>query len=230
MSKIKICGLSRIQDIEAVNRTLPDFIGFVFAPGRRRVDIALAAMLKEKLNSQIETVGVFVNEKIETITEIYRKGIINLVQLHGDEDDEYIKQLKKSCAVLVHSTAGSFAGGTYSEASSTCRVIKAVGVGDVLPSLPVESDYVLFDTLSEHRGGTGKSFDWRILKEYCTASLYHGLPFFLAGGLSIENTAEAIQMLNPFCIDVSSGVETDGLKDTEKIEKIVSMIRGIYEQ
>ncbi|MCL2277738.1 MAG: phosphoribosylanthranilate isomerase [Treponema sp.] len=224
MSKIKICGLSRTQDIEAVNRALPDFIGFVFAQSKRRVDIALAAMLKERLDPRIESVGVFVNEKIEVITEIYKKGIIDLVQLHGDENDEYIKQLKKSC------TAGSFAGGTYSAASSTCRVIKAVGVSDTLPALPVESDYVLFDTLSEQRGGTGKPFDWRILKEYCPASLYQELPFFLAGGISIENAAEAVRLLKPFCIDVSSGVETDGLKDAEKIEKIVNMIRGINEQ
>jgi len=213
--KIKICGLSRIQDIETVNRTLPDFIGFVFAPSRRKVDIVLAAMLKEKLDPRIEVVGVFVNEKIEIITEIYKKGIIDLIQLHGDEDDEYIKNLKESCV---------------------CRVIKAVGVGNEMPSLPHESDYVLFDTLSENRGGIGKTFDWRILKEYCTAKLYSPvslnkkLPFFLAGGLSIENAADAVCLLKPFCIDVSSGVETDGLKDAQKIEKIVNMIRGINEQ
>jgi len=215
MSKIKICGLSRTQDIEAVNRALPDFIGFVFAPSKRRIDITLAAMLKEKLDSRIESVGVFVNEEIEVITEIYKKRIIDLVQLHGDEDDEYIKQLKKSCC---------------------CRVIKAVGVSNALPSLPVESDYVLFDTLSERRGGTGKPFDWRILKEYCTAKLdspssqYKELPFFLAGGISIENASEAERLLKPFCIDVSSGAETNGFKDAEKIEKIVNMIRGINEQ
>jgi len=207
--KIKICGLSRIQDIEAVNRALPDFIGFVFAPSRRRVDVALAAMLKEKLDPQIEAVGVFVNEKIEVITEIYKKGIIDLVQLHGDEDGEYIRLLKDICP---------------------CRVIKAVCIGNEMPSLPQKSDYLLFDTLSESRGGTGKNFDWRILKEYCPASLYNGLTFFLAGGLSIENAADAIQMLKPFCVDVSSGVETDGLKDAEKIEKIVSLVRGNNEQ
>ncbi|MDR0463710.1 MAG: phosphoribosylanthranilate isomerase [Treponema sp.] len=223
MSKIKICGLSRIQDIEAVNRALPDFIGFVFAPSRRRVDIALAAMLKEKLDMRIETVGVFVNERIEVITEIYKKGIIDLVQLHGDEDDEYIRRLNESCAGGVCSTGA-------------CRVIKAVGVNGALPPLPHESDYVLFDTLSEHRGGSGKTFDWRMLKDNlqkaqsAVSPALRELQFFLAGGLSIENAAEAVRLLKPFCIDVSSGVEIDGLKDAEKIEKMVNMIRGINEQ
>ena len=202
MSKIKICGLSRIEDIETVNRTLPDFIGFVFAPSRRKVDITTAAVLKEKLNPHIEAVGVFVNENINVVTEICRKGIINIIQLHGDEDDEYIRCLKESC---------------------TCPVIKAIGVGDMLPSLPLASDYVLFDTLSERRGGIGKTFEWSILNEY------NGLPFFLAGGLSVENAADAIRLLKPFCVDISSGVETDGLKDAEKIEKIISLVRGINE-
>jgi len=200
LSKIKICGLSRIVDIEAVNQVLPDFIGFVFAPSRRRVDVKTATMLKEKLDSCIKAVGVFVNEEIGSIAKLYQNGVIDMVQLHGDENDEYIKRLKENCG---------------------CCVIKAVGVGSLLPPLPLEADYLLFDTLSLARGGVGIPFDWSILKGYS------GLPYFLAGGLSIENIADALNILSPYCVDVSSGVETDGVKDAEKIEKIVCFIRSM---
>ncbi|MDR0490802.1 MAG: phosphoribosylanthranilate isomerase [Oscillospiraceae bacterium] len=194
MSKVKICGLSREADIAAVNRVLPDFIGFVFAQSRRRVDVKTAAMLKEKLDPRIGAVGVFVNENIGVIGEMYKSGIIDLAQLHGDEDGGYISRLKELCG---------------------CPVIKAVGLGDTLPSLPSEPDYLLFDTISKQRGGLGKTFDWNCLKGYS------GLPYFLAGGLSIENVADSINILDPFCVDVSSGVETNGAKDPEKIEKFV---------
>jgi len=198
MIKIKICGLFRTEDIIFVNRFLPDFIGFVFAPSRRRVDIKTAAALKKNLDSCIKAVGVFVNEEIKIVSEIYQNGVIDLAQLHGDEDDEYIKKLKYACG---------------------CPVIKAVGVGDIMPLLSAAPDFLLFDSLSSERGGGGKTFDWNVLKKYC------GLPFFLAGGLSIENVADAINMLSPFCVDVSSGVETDGLKDEKKIEKFISIAR-----
>ena len=200
MSRIKICGLSRIEDITAVNLILPDYIGFVFAQSRRRVDIETAAMLKEKLNPQINAVGVFVNENISTISEIVNSGIIDLIQLHGDEDALYIKQLKDICG---------------------CSVIKSVSVGDTLPALPDKADYILFDTISEQRGGGGRAFNWQILRECPT------VPYFLAGGLSPENVTDAIHLLSPFCVDVSSGVETDGLKDSEKINKFVKMVRRI---
>ncbi len=180
MSKIKICGLSRVEDIEAVNRALPDYIGFVFAPSRRRVDADRAAMLKGKLDARIKTVGVFVNEGIDNVGEIYRKGIIDLIQLHGDECGAYIRRLRESCG---------------------CPVIKAVGIGGKLPVMPDGADYLLFDTLSTQRGGTGKAFDWNVLKEY------RGRPYFLTGGLSADNIAGAIRLLRPFCADVSSGAE-----------------------
>ena len=198
MSKVKICGLSRIAEIEAANRILPDYIGFVFAPSRRRIDIKTAARLKAKLDPRIKAVGVFVNEDIRTISEIYQNGTIDLVQLHGDEEDFYIGRLKKICAAPV---------------------IKAVSVGEGLPALPGKADYLLFDTVSGQRGGTGRTFDWHILKEY------HELPYFLAGGLSLENVGEAIHMLAPFGVDVSSGVETEGIKDIEKMEDFVRLVR-----
>jgi len=204
MSKIKICGLSRVCDIAVVNRVKPDFVGFVFAPSRRRVDVKTAAALKQILDPGIEAAGVFVNEDIAVVSEIYRNGIIDLAQLHGDEDDEYIRRLKADCG---------------------CKVIKAVGVGDVFPvsELPVGADYLLFDALSARRGGTGRAFDWTVLKCY-------GLPYFLAGGLSSGNAADAIGLLRPFCVDVSSGVETGGVKDANKIIEFVNTVRGIIHE
>lgn len=198
MIKVKICGLGRVEDIDAVNRVLPDFIGFVFAPGSRRIDIATAAALKERLDKRIGAVGVFVNEDMETIRRIYDSGIIDIAQLHGDEDSGYIKRLRELCG---------------------CRIIKAIGVGGALPPLPDGPDYLLFDVLSSRRGGTGKIFDWNILKEY------RGLPYFLAGGLSVDNVPRAMNDLAPFCIDVSSGVETDGVKDGNKIAEFVRLVR-----
>ena len=199
MSRVKICGLSREDDIRIVNRVLPDFIGFVFAPSRRRVDTTTATALKKKLDPQIKAVGVFVNEDMEIIAEMYRNKIIDLAQLHGDEDEAYIAKLKEHCE---------------------CPLIKAVRVGSVLPPLPDNADYLLFDTLSEQRGGTGRTFDWDIL-ENCA-----GFSYFLSGGLDVNNVAKAIKTLSPFCVDVSSSVETDGIKNEKKIDDFVRLARG----
>ena len=199
MCKVKICGLSRKEDIDAVNRVLPDYIGFVFAPSRRRVDEGTAAALRERLDGRIQSVGVFVNRDIEFVAGLYRKGVINLAQLHGDENGEYVKRLKEMCG---------------------CPVIKSVGIGGALPVLPEEPDYLLFDALSAQRGGTGEAFDWNVIKGYKTK------PYFLAGGLTIENLTGALKFLNPYCVDVSSGVETDGVKDPGKIENFIQIARS----
>jgi len=200
MSKVKICGLSREDDIRIVNRALPDYIGFVFAPSQRQVDYPTAAALKKKLDPRIKAVGVFVNESIDTIAELYRNRIIDMAQLHGDEDETYIAKLKERCG---------------------CPVIKAIRVGSVLPPLPDGADYLLFDTLSKQRGGTGQTFDWNILANFT------GLPYFLSGGLGVHNVSEAIKRLSPYCVDVSSGVETNGLKNEKKIEDFVRLVRGM---
>jgi phosphoribosylanthranilate isomerase len=199
VSKVKICGLSRTEDIHAVNLALPDFIGFVFAKSHRQVDENKARMLKKQLDSRIKVVGVFVNQEIDCIERLYTNGIIDLAQLHGDEDEQYIRRLKEHCS---------------------CPVIKAISIGSTLPKLLGNADYFLFDTLSHQRGGTGESFDWSVLKNY------DGPPYFLAGGLNIDNVLSALHLLTPFCIDVSSGVETDGIKDAEKICRFVCLVRG----
>ena len=196
--KIKICGLSRTEDITAVNHVLPDYIGFVFAESRRKISAETAVELKKRLDGRITAVGVFVNQPVDFIAGLCQNGTIDIAQLHGDEDDGYIKRLKEICG---------------------CRVIKSVGVGGALPDLPVAADYLLFDTLSEQRGGAGRVFDWSVIKEYC------GTPYFLAGGLTPENINEALRQLLPFCVDVSSGAETDGFKDSNKINELVQKVR-----
>ena len=208
MSKVKICGLTRVEDIDAVNYSKPDFIGFVFAPSRRRVSIDTAAALKAKLDPQIKSVGVFVNEAVESVAGIYNKGIIDIAQLHGDENPEYIQRLKDVCE---------------------CPIIKSISVGanyaiPIFDPFPIAPDYLLFDTTSAQRGGGGKAFDWHILEGYS------GLPYFLAGGLSAATVTGAIHLLGPHGIDVSSGVETNGIKDAAKIDEFVRKVRAVVNQ
>lgn len=199
MSRVKICGVRRAEDITAVNGALPDYVGFVFAQSRRRIDERTAVALKKRIDHRIKVVGVFVNEDVEQIADLFSSDVIDLAQLHGDEDESYIRSLKKLC---------------------NCPVIKAVHVGATLPALPKGADYLLFDTLSPERGGTGKPFDWSLLEGYA------GSPFFLAGGLTVQNVSEAIMTLAPYCVDVSSGVETEGIKDADKIYEFIRQVRG----
>lgn len=199
-TKIKICGLRCPEDIDAVNRALPDFAGFVFADSPRRLDARTAAGLREKLDARIKSVGVFVNQEPEVIAGLCRDRIIDLIQLHGDEDHEYILRLREKI---------------------TRPVIKAIGVGETPPILPEGPEYLLFDTASRQRGGSGRVFDWGLLADY------KGPPYFLAGGLTPENVDTALRRLSPFCVDVSSGVETGGCKDSEKIDRFVHRVRGI---
>jgi phosphoribosylanthranilate isomerase len=134
--KIKICGLFREQDIEFANEAKPDFVGFVFAKSHRQISPETAALYKKRLNSQITTVGVFVNAEIPSIIQVYNSGIINIAQLHGSESEDYINMLKKNCDVPV---------------------IKAVNIESVKPA---NADYLLFDN---GKGGTGKAFDWNLI-------------------------------------------------------------------
>ena len=198
MTKVKICGLSRTEDAKAVNCSLPDYCGFVFAESSRRVDADTAAKLKKELDSSIEAVGVFVNEDIEVISKLYSRGTIDMVQLHGDEDALYIERLKDSCG---------------------CRVIKSIAVGDTVPPIPDGPEYLLFDSMSVRRGGTGRTFDWNIIKDFA------GTPYFLAGGLDSANVRDAVRSLSPYCVDVSGGVETDGKKDAGKIEDLIRVVK-----
>lgn len=198
--KIKICGLRRQEDISYVNEFMPDYIGFVFAKSKRQVSKESARTLKENLNPKIEAVGVFVNEDIDVVSEIANEKIIDIIQLHGDEDNNYIKNLRK----LTNS-----------------KIIKALRIKDekdlLIPSLDV--DYLLLDAWDKDQyGGSGKTFDWTLIKNL-------NKPFFLAGGISELNLKEAIETANPYAIDISSSVETDGFKDRDKIKKIIQIIK-----
>jgi phosphoribosylanthranilate isomerase len=205
MSNIKICGLTRIEDIEVVNEALPDFVGFVFAKSKRQVNDIVAENLKLYLNPFIKAVGVFVNDDIEHIAHLCNLNIIDIVQLHGDESEEYIKKLKR----YIHN-----------------EIIKAVRVkdlNDIKMANKFSSDYLLFDAYHEKQyGGNGITFDWSLI-----STITVNKPYFLAGGINLNNILEAQNLCRPYCMDVSSGVETDGLKDKEKIIKIVTKIRSV---
>jgi phosphoribosylanthranilate isomerase len=201
MTKVKICGLTREQDIEAVNLALPDYAGFVFAASRRQIDAATAARFRALLDRRVQAVGVFVDQPIEFVGDLYRQGIIELVQLHGDENASYTKSLQEEYG---------------------CPLIKAIHVGAELPPLPEYADYLLFDSYSpDSRGGHGEAFNWQLLSGFSDS----GRPFFLAGGLNASNVAGAIDALKPFCVDVSSGVEKTGLKDKDRIIEFVNIVR-----
>ena len=200
MAKIKICGLSRAADIAAVNRTMPDYAGFVFAESRRAVSAEAARGLKAMLDPAIKAVGVFANEPIINVARLYADGVIGVVQLHGGEGSEYISELKRLCG---------------------CPVIRAVPVGDSPPVVgPSDADYILFDSAQKFRGMAGGAFDWGLLSGCGSA------PFFLAGGLTSVNVIDAIRKTDPYCVDVSGGVETDGAKDARKIQKFIETVRG----
>jgi phosphoribosylanthranilate isomerase len=202
---IKICGLFRDNDIDYVNEAKIDYAGFVFAPSRRQIALTQAGQLRRRLAKGITPVGVFVNAAPESIAALYRDGVIDIAQLHGTEDDEYIIQLKNASA------SGGFAPVT---------VIKAVLSADWEKgaALPVQSDYYLVDSGS----GSGRAFNWNLLNQRKFSK-----PWFLAGGINIENIEQAMAF-KPFAIDISGGAETDGVKDREKILQLTTMARKGY--
>ena len=203
MTKIKICGLTRTEDIEMVNEFLPDYIGFVFAKSRRQVSAEQAKELKNKLRPAIKAVGVFVNEKPENIAEIANQGIIDLIQIHGDEDAAYCAQLRKLTQAPI------------------IKVVRVEREDDLAGIEEFDCDYYLFDTLSSKEyGGTGKAFDHSLLHNKEIKK-----PFFVAGGLNQDNVAAVIEVIKPFGVDTSGGVETDGIKDVNKIKEFIKQGR-----
>lgn len=204
MTKIKICGLRREQDIGYVNRYLPDYVGFIFVERRRRyISFDDAERLKQKLAPQIQAVGVFLDEEVSRVTECVRRGIIDVIQLHGREDDKYIEEVRKQ--------------------NPGRTIVKAISVAnraDVEQAMSSSADYLLFDTdTGKNSGGSGRAFDWNLL-----AGVRR--PFFLAGGLTPDTVLSAQSMVHPFALDISSGVETDGWKDEVKIAAVINAIRG----
>lgn len=201
MSKIKICGLRRQQDIQAVNAAKPDFGGFVIEVPKspRCVSKEQVRELAAGLDPEILPVGVFVNAPAELVAELLNEGTLAMAQLHGQEDETYIRSLRKL---------------TEKPLIKAFSVRSAEDIEQARGSL---ADYVLLDQGS---GGTGKTFDW---------SLVQGIerPFFLAGGLSTDNLEAAVRKLNPWAVDLSSSLETDGWKDPGKIREAVEIVRQI---
>ena len=198
MVKIKICGIRRFEDIEMVNRYKPDYIGFVFADSKRKVSHDLAKELNDNLDSDIISVGVFVDSPKDEILELSGEGIIEVAQLHGSESEEYIQDLKEK-------TEGEL------------KIINAIEMTpevDLLEYNDSNSDYLLLDSGK----GSGKTFDWSLIRNDLKKE------FFLAGGLDSENASQAIEEFNPYAIDLSSSLETDGFKDENKIKEIMEVI------
>ena len=197
MTKIKLCGLSRPCDIEAANELRPDYIGFVFAArSKRYVTPEKAEKLKGLLAPEIKAVGVFVNEKPETIAGLLERGVIDIAQLHGREGEEQIKRLR---------------------ALTEKPIIQAFSIKTPEDLANVEqstADHVLLDA----GAGTGTVFDWNLIRNIQR-------PYFLAGGLAPGNVREAIRALHPFAVDVSSGIETNGVKEKAKMTAFVAAVR-----
>lgn len=200
MTKIKICGLTRLADIAAVNAARLDYIGFVFAKSKRQVNFETARALKQALDPGIAAVGVFVNHPVTEIIALANQGIIDLIQLHGDEDEATVRLLQDQTALPV---------------------IRALRIKSPADIKETAADYRLFDTYDPKQyGGSGTAFNWDLLQGVSG-------DFFLAGGLNKDNIATAIKQVGPYCVDISSGVETDGVKDRDKIIEIVEIIRTI---
>lgn len=211
--QIKICGLKRTEDVEYVNASGPDYAGFVFAGTKRRITPAMAKQLKDRMNPQIRTVGVFVDENIEVIVQLVKEGTLNIVQLHGNEDVQYIQFLKQQLQL----------------AGYLVPIIKAVRVQNRIQieeadSLPV--DYLLLDAFhADEYGGSGKVFDHNLIPPLTK-------PYLLAGGIDRNNVTEILRILEeknnlPMAVDVSSSVETDGVKDAAKIDELVHLVHTI---
>jgi phosphoribosylanthranilate isomerase len=200
--RIKICGLFRDEDIDYVNEARPDYAGFVFTGSKRQVSAPLAQYLRFRLAEGIVPVGVFINAPVSMIASLYSNGTISIAQLHGDEDESYIAHLKKTCSA--------------DKTQTQFKVIKVIKGEAILKNIPVTSaDYYLIDS----GAGSGKTFNWELLN---TKKI--DKPWFLAGGVNLKNIKQAMA-LNPFAIDISSGAETDGIKDREKILQLISAVR-----
>lgn len=197
MTRIKLCGITELNTIDAVNELKPEYIGFVFAKKSKRfLTPENAEKLKKGLDRAIQAVGVFVDAPEEQVAELLNNGIIDMAQLHGREDESYIQRLR--CL-------------------TDKPIIKAfviTGKEDIERIEKSSADYVLVDSGT----GSGKAFDWSLTKEIKR-------PFFLAGGLNAGNVDEAVMQINPYAVDVSSGIEANGHKDKEKMTAFVDAVR-----
>ena len=217
--KVKMCGISKVETIPAVVEAKPDYMGLVFAPSKRQVTVDQAKILVEELhrgyakkygsdtkhdkNDTIKTVGVFVNETVDNLVTIANEANLDAVQLHGDEDETFIQSLKERTNVEVW------------------KAVQIRSAADVEKWIDSSADMLLFDAYhKDERGGTGEVFDWSSLDAF-------ERPFMLAGGIDSTNVARAIRTVRPYGIDISSGIETNGVKDDEKITAFTKIVKSI---
>lgn len=202
MTKIKLCGMMRPCDIDYANEVLPDYVGFIFANTRRKISMEQAEAFREALNDRIDAVGVFYNEKPEVVLEYAAKNIIQVIQLHGDEDKQYIENLRSQTKLPIW------------------KAVKVRTKNDLRKQPEYGADLYLLDTYKAGElGGCGEQFDWSSLRQM-------SIPYFLAGGITPENVTEALKYC-PYGIDVSSGIESNGQKDRKKMIEIVRRIRNV---
>ena len=212
MPKVKMCGISKVETIPAIIDAKPDYMGLVFAPSKRQVTVDQAKTLVEELHKQyavrynsktIKTVGVFVNETIENLLKIAEEVKLDVIQLHGDEDESFIQILKEQSNVEVW------------------KAVQVRSAADAEKWIDSSADILLFDAYhKDERGGTGEVFDWSSLDEF-------ERPFMLAGGIDSTNVARAIRTVRPYGLDISSGIETEGVKDNEKMKAFTNIVRTI---
>ena len=217
--KVKMCGISKVETIPAVVEAKPDYMGLVFAPSKRQVTVDQAKTLVEELhkqytkrynngaeqsnNDEIKTVGVFVNETLDNLVSIATEANLDVVQLHGDEDEAFIQSLKGRTNVEIW------------------KAVQIRSAADAEAWIDSRADMLLFDAYhKDERGGTGEVFDWSCLDEF-------ERPFMLAGGIDSTNVARAIRTVRSYGIDISSGIETEGVKDDEKIKAFTNIVRTI---
>ena len=210
--KVKMCGISKVETIPAVVEAKPDYMGLVFAPSKRQVTVEQAKILIEELHKQcinhydtkvVKTVGVFVNETVDNLVTIANEANLDAVQLHGDEDETFIQSLKERTNVEVW------------------KAIQIRTAADTEKWIDSSADMLLFDAYhKDERGGTGEVFDWSSLDAF-------ERPFMLAGGIDSTNVARAIRTVRPYGIDISSGIETNGVKDDEKITAFTKIVNSI---
>lgn len=212
--EIKICGIRRSRDVDYLNRYLPQYAGFVFAESKRKVSIEIVNAITANLDDRIKKVGVFVNEEIERVIETMIACSLDVLQLHGDENNEYLNHLRTDLNRI---------------SKNEIQVWKAIRVKDEESFKQLKgynTDGVVLDTFNDgNYGGAGKVFDWTLA---VNAKRYGKI--ILAGGLNCENIASAVERVQPFAVDVSSGVETDGFKDETKIRDFINSVRGMKRQ
>ena len=210
--KVKMCGISKVETIPAVVEAKPDYMGLVFAPSKRQVTVEQAEILIEELHKQcinhydtkvVKTVGVFVNETLDNLVRIADTANLDAVQLHGDEDEAFIQSLKERTNVEIW------------------KAVQIRSAADVEKWIDSSADILLFDAYhKDERGGTGEVFDWSSLDAF-------ERPFMLAGGIDSTNVARAIRTVRSYGIDISSGIETNGVKDDEKITAFTKIVKSI---